>query len=168
MKLSEIIKQYRIQNNFTMQDFAERAGLSKGYISMLEKGKHPQSNRKLIPSIQTYAKVAAAMNLNIDELFSQLNDSEMVRLGTTESASGPLPQNSLSCDENQIITAYRMADDITKNMVKRCLGVENNKISEIKVSKNTDILRAAHKRTDIKTTEEMDRFDEDIMNDDDF
>ena len=61
-----------------------------------------------------------------------------------------------------------MADDITKNMVKRCLGVENNKISEIKVSKNTDILRAAHKRTDIKTTEEMDRFDEDIMNDDDF
>ena len=36
MKLSEYIKIYRKANKMTVQEFADKAGLSKGYISQLE------------------------------------------------------------------------------------------------------------------------------------
>ena len=36
MKLSEYIKNYRKANKMTLQEFADKAGLSKGYISQLE------------------------------------------------------------------------------------------------------------------------------------
>lgn len=53
MKLGEIVKDYRTRNHLTMQEFADRCDLSKGFISMLEKGQHPQSIRKLVPSLDT-------------------------------------------------------------------------------------------------------------------
>jgi len=37
MRLGEIIKKYREENNLSMDDFVKFSGLSKGYISMLEK-----------------------------------------------------------------------------------------------------------------------------------
>jgi transcriptional regulator with XRE-family HTH domain len=36
MRLGEIIKQYRIENNLTTAELASKCALSKGYISMLE------------------------------------------------------------------------------------------------------------------------------------
>ena len=41
MTLGDVIKEYREKNKMTMQDFADRAGLSKGLISMLEKSRRP-------------------------------------------------------------------------------------------------------------------------------
>lgn len=73
MILSEIIKNYRHINHLTMQEFADRCGLSKGYISMLEKGKHPQNSRRLMPSIPTLAKIANAMNTDIDTFINVLD-----------------------------------------------------------------------------------------------
>ena len=37
MYLGEIIKRYRMVNKMTMQDFADASGLSKSYISIIEK-----------------------------------------------------------------------------------------------------------------------------------
>ena len=42
MELNELIKLFRETNDYTMQEFADRCGLSKGYISMLEKGVQPR------------------------------------------------------------------------------------------------------------------------------
>ena len=39
-----------------MQEFANMANLSKGYISMIENGRNPQNKRALVPSIETYSK----------------------------------------------------------------------------------------------------------------
>ena len=36
MELGQIIKDYRALNNLSMQEFADRAKISKGYVSMLE------------------------------------------------------------------------------------------------------------------------------------
>ncbi|MEY8365391.1 helix-turn-helix transcriptional regulator [Anaerovoracaceae bacterium 41-7] len=80
MKLGEFIHNYRVENKLTMQDFANRSGLSKGYISMLEKNQHPQSRRQLTPSLETYQKIAIAANLSLDELISVLDGNEMVSL----------------------------------------------------------------------------------------
>lgn len=84
MKLGEFIHNYRIKNKLTMQDFANKAGLSKGYISMLEKNQHPQSRRQLTPSLETYQKIATAANLTLDELISVLDGNEMVSMYNDE------------------------------------------------------------------------------------
>ena len=88
MKLEEIIRQFREDSNLTMQEFAERCNLSKGYVSMLEKGKHPQSQRRLVPSIDTYAKIANGMQISLDDLFLRLDDNALVSL-----RRDPIPDN---------------------------------------------------------------------------
>ena len=37
MTLGDLIKNYREETGMSMDEFAEKSGLSKGYISMLEK-----------------------------------------------------------------------------------------------------------------------------------
>lgn len=37
MTLGDIVKRYRSDNHLSMDDFARLSGLSKGYISMLER-----------------------------------------------------------------------------------------------------------------------------------
>lgn len=73
MNLSTIIKNYRLANNLTMQEFADACGLSKGYISMLENGRHPRNNKEVIPSLDTYRKLSEAMNVLLDDLLHSLD-----------------------------------------------------------------------------------------------
>ena len=70
--LGDIIKEYRKLHRMSMDSFAERAGLSKPYISMLEKTFNPKSRKKIIPTIDTISKCAKAMNMDFDELFNAL------------------------------------------------------------------------------------------------
>lgn len=84
MRIGELVKDYRKKYDLTMQEFAERADLSKSYISMLEKGKHPQNNREIVPSLDTLYKIAKAMNLTIDELTKILDDNQLVAVNQSQ------------------------------------------------------------------------------------
>lgn len=114
MKLGEIIKFFRKKNEMTMQEFADRAGLSKGYISMLEKSQHPQSQRRLVPSFETYLKVASAMSMSIDELVALLDDNETVRLNESSSSS---PDAALAEQEAMLLLAFRKLNGDGKTKV---------------------------------------------------
>lgn len=81
MKLGEIVKDYRTRNHLTMQEFADRCDLSKGFISMLEKGQHPQSARKLVPSLDTVGKIAVGMGMDINSLLDLLDDDFVISIG---------------------------------------------------------------------------------------
>lgn len=70
--LGEIIKEYRKIHRLSMDSFSEKSGLSKPYISMLEKNYNPKSKKKIIPTIDTISKCAKAMNMDFDELFNAL------------------------------------------------------------------------------------------------
>lgn len=78
--LGSLIKDFRDTNKLTMQDFAEKSGLSKGYISMLEKNKHPRNNKEIVPSITTFNKVAIAMELSLDQLVSMVDPNQLIGL----------------------------------------------------------------------------------------
>lgn len=78
MFLGEIIKNYRKTHNLSMEKFADLAGLSKGYISMLEKNRNPQNARKLAPSVDTFKKVASVMNVEAEELIKMTDDRQPV------------------------------------------------------------------------------------------
>ena len=60
MELKTFINSYRTEHNLTMEQFAKSASLSKGYISMLEKGYNPQTGKKIIPSISALNNIAIA------------------------------------------------------------------------------------------------------------
>lgn len=72
MTLGEMIKQYRKENHLTMQEFARRAGMSKGYVSMLEKNRNPQTGRPIIPSLETLTRAAVGMNIEVEQLMGSL------------------------------------------------------------------------------------------------
>lgn len=81
MTLGQIIKAYRDENNMSMDDFSKASGLSKAYISQLEKNLNPKTGEPPIPSITSIQKVANGMFMCFDELFSQLDANTKV---TTE------------------------------------------------------------------------------------
>ena len=101
MKLGDAINRYREEHKMSMQDFADAANLSKGYISMLEKHHHPQSKRDLAPSMQTYNKVATAMHIDLNTLLSMLDEDSLVNVNSSEDTS------YLSDGETALLDAFR-------------------------------------------------------------
>lgn len=73
MKLGDHIYNYRKKNKLSMDDFSKRSGISKAYISLLEKGTHPRNNKPIIPSVDTIKKAAAAMNISFEDLFASID-----------------------------------------------------------------------------------------------
>lgn len=76
MTLGDVIKNYRTDNKISMDTFSELSGISKAYISLLEKNKHPKTGKPIIPSIQVIKQAANAMSIDFNELFS-LIDSDV-------------------------------------------------------------------------------------------
>ena len=68
MRLEERIKQLRINRNMTMQQLADLSNLTKGYISMLEKGLNPATKKPIVPSLETVQNLANAFNMTLEEL----------------------------------------------------------------------------------------------------
>ncbi len=73
MTLGDIIKQFRENNDLTMDDFADKSGISKSYISMLEKNEHPKTKRPITPTTKTLELVASAMSLSVSDILDKLN-----------------------------------------------------------------------------------------------
>lgn len=134
MTLGELIKKYRNANGLTMQDFATRSGLSKGYISMLEKGKHPQNNKPIVPSIDTFGKVAKAMCISLNELLVMVDDDQLIDL-SGEKASAHLYDNfslgsiSLVCEPSM---KWDNNKELSASLSINCINEEEfNRLSEL-------------------------------------
>lgn len=95
MKIGDLIKEYRQLNTLTMQDFADKSGLSKSYISMLEKGKHPQNNREIVPSIETVKNIAVAMGISVDDILDVVDNNQLIDISHRR-ITGSLPHNVIT------------------------------------------------------------------------
>lgn len=85
MTLGDIIKSYRKTNDLSMDDFAKSSGLSKTYISMLEKNINPKNGQEIVPTIKTIGKAAKGMFMSFDELFDMLDNNTKVKVDATGS-----------------------------------------------------------------------------------
>ena len=95
MTLGDVIKTYRMEHSLSMDEFAKRSGLSKGYISMLEKNRNPKTGKPIIPSILTYQSVAKAMSTSVDVLMKTVDKEQLVSLEQSPApASDDLPDVS--------------------------------------------------------------------------
>ena len=79
MTIGEIIKEYRKKYTITMDDFAQMSGLSKGYISMLEKNENPRTKLPIMPTTKTLQAVSAVLNISIGELMDKLGDKAEIK-----------------------------------------------------------------------------------------
>ena len=73
--LGEFIKKYRDDNKLSMDQFAKMSGVSKAYISVLEKNKRPKTGKPVTPSISIIKNIAETMNLSFNELINMLEDN---------------------------------------------------------------------------------------------
>lgn len=80
MKLEDLIKKYREDNDISQREFARRCGLSNSLISIFEMGKNPQTGKTISPDLETYRKLANGMGISIQKLFEMLGDGAMVRI----------------------------------------------------------------------------------------
>lgn len=169
MLLGEIIYDYRKRNGLTMKEFSERSGLTKGYISMLEKNYNPRSKSGITPSIATFKKAAKGMNMDFDKLISMV-DNQPVTF-TAKSINANI--SSLDATELSLLNNYRTLDEPRKktlydysSFLTYQMEVEERNSAQAPAPDAN--LKAAHYREDIEVTDEMKKHDDDIMNDDDF
>jgi transcriptional regulator with XRE-family HTH domain len=67
MKLHSVIKMLREDKELTQEKLAEDAGLTRGYISRLEKGAYTDDS----PSIKTLRKIALGLGESLDYILAK-------------------------------------------------------------------------------------------------
>jgi repressor LexA len=68
MGLGQIVKTYLDEHGLSLQQFGDKCGMSKAYVSMLIRGKNPTTGKPVSPTIDTYRAIAPAMGMSLMEL----------------------------------------------------------------------------------------------------
>lgn len=79
MTLSELIKSIRADQHLSLGRLSELTGISKGTLSLWERGKNPNNPAKpLAPTVENLRKLTTVLPYGLDELINQLDgDSEI-------------------------------------------------------------------------------------------
>lgn len=85
MKLSEILKQYRITNNLSMREFAKRCNVSNAYISLIESGETKS------PSLDMISKLAAGMLMDSNDLIKAMDDDTVISVKPKKNSGVRIP-----------------------------------------------------------------------------
>ena len=80
--LGDLIKQYRQEHSCSMDQFSKLSGLSKAYISILERNVNPVNGKPVIPSLETIKAVSQAIGMDFNDVIIPL------RYFPTKSCSG--------------------------------------------------------------------------------
>lgn len=132
MELSKILRDYRQEHGLTLQVFADRAGLTKQYISMLENNKNSKNGKPIIPSLETLRKLASAMYMNIDTLVATLDGEQDVSLQTKDAGYYTDPEVVEYAEELRTNPKYRLLFDASKDLSKEDIDFVVNMIEQLK------------------------------------
>lgn len=121
MHLGNLISNYRSEHHLSMDEFARKSGLSKPYISMLEKNRNSRSGKPIIPSVDTIKKVANAMDTTFDIVIRQIDGNQPIAIESNDTANSPREIFETSSDEQTMIKKYRCLDDNGKTMIDGAL-----------------------------------------------
>ena len=95
LTLGELIRAYRSEHQMTMQNFADGCGLSKAYISILERNINPSTGRPPIPSLETIRAIAKTLRVDFNDLLAALDGDQVVSLKSAQDLPAnvvPLPE----------------------------------------------------------------------------
>lgn len=82
MKFNEWVYNYRKEHGLSMQAMADLCGLSKQYISVLEKGVNPNTKKEFVPSIETIKKISDGTRINLTTLIGMLDPDQQIGINT--------------------------------------------------------------------------------------
>lgn len=111
MMLKEWLRRYRERMNYTQQDMADRCGVSKPYIAMLEKGINSSNNKPITVSVELAQKIAVASGLSLAELAEEVEDIHL-----------PKGFQSVSSEEEKILSGYRRLNLSNRQMFRQFLA----------------------------------------------
>jgi len=150
MVLGELIKNYRDSNSVSMDAFSEKSGISKAYISMLEKNLNPKTGRAITPSIKLIKQVADTIGIDFNAVFNMIDGD--VTLGDIQKQRKSLNEKNkieldLTSHEKKVMIAYRKQPDM-QAPVDRILGIEKEPektVTNIKETKPKKVIEKAYK-----------------------
>ena len=124
MNIGEYVKQYRKKHALSMDAFGKLCGLSRAYISILEKGINPTTNKSFVPTLETLNKIAIGTNNTLDNLLKLLDEAQPVMVNS-------ISFDSLNANEQTLIKKYRQLDTDGKyeidKMIEIKLDIQNQK-----------------------------------------
>lgn len=121
MKIGEWVHSYRKEHGLSMQTFGDMCGLSRAYISILERGINPTTGKSFVPTIQTLKKIADVTHTDFDKLLSFLDGSQKVLINCPSEETAPNGFIKLSPTEQQHIKKYRKLSPAGKKEVDHYL-----------------------------------------------
>lgn len=78
MTLGDMIRKYRNENHLSMEEFGRRAGMTKGYVNMIEKGDDGRGKRPH-PTIERMTSIANALGMSLTQLIDSVDDYKIDR-----------------------------------------------------------------------------------------
>lgn len=178
MNFSEVLRKTRKEQGISQKELAAKLGVSQPSYAQYENGKRN-------PKMETIYKIADALEVPVSVLCTDEKDTTLI-IDMFSSTSNKIPEkyyktlyksprNSDRTKFKCLQTIDNLLDQLnSKGQNKAMEQVEMlTKIPEYqkteetkKTSEDSNILIAAHARTDIEVTEEMKQHDLDIMDDD--
>jgi transcriptional regulator with XRE-family HTH domain len=76
-KIGTKVRELRLKNRFTLQDLAEKTGLSKPFLSQIE-------NNRVVPPVTTLLKLARGLSVGMGHFFDDEADKEKVSITRPE------------------------------------------------------------------------------------
>jgi transcriptional regulator with XRE-family HTH domain len=116
MKIGELIKKYRSENNMSLRDFAKKCGTSHSYIAMLEYGKNSKNGEPITPSLSMLAKIAFAVSMSLGELVDACDDMPVSLTSDTSS-----PTDGYTAEERALIDAFRTLSPEARELLGQLL-----------------------------------------------
>lgn len=133
MNLGNFIKEYRTNNEMTMETFSKRSGMSKGYVSMLEHNRNPKTDEPIVPSLEMIKKVAMTIGMDLDELIGKLDGDQPISLDHTDVFNNWAIPKSVNC--LRIPVLGKIAAGIPLEAIQDVIGCEE--VSEQHYSSGT-------------------------------
>lgn len=116
MTVGEVISKYCDTHGISFRQFAEKSGLTSGYVSMLVNNRNPKTGKPPVPKIKTYQQIADAMGITINELLAQTESDTPSFYHTIQAGSSnqmmSKPEQSYSGLANAIVEKLRESDDL--------------------------------------------------------
>lgn len=109
MHVGILIQRYRTEQHISVQEFARRAGLTRQYISMLERNRDTRSNKPITPSVKTLEKIARVLDISFDQLMKNLK---------TEEKPADTYTLTVSAEEKAVLDAYRRLNEVAQAEIR--------------------------------------------------
>lgn len=119
MNIGEYIKKYIDEHEISQRQFAEKAGVTGGYINMLIKGKNPGTGKPVTPSYPVIAKIAKAMGMSVDAFVRSVDDFEIDMRSEISPVDASVAGISARIDKTKVADQKKTAlDTVIDQLIK--------------------------------------------------